>query len=124
MFFAGRRGHIFVDRGDPASEDFVTVNFTTDGLQHDLDLSSVVPTGAKAVLLGVTVEDNAVGNYITFRKKGNINSFNAGTAYVLEIDEYCIYDIMVFPDENGIIEYQTSNTAFGSIFVQVRGWFI
>ncbi|GAH04535.1 unnamed protein product, partial [marine sediment metagenome] len=65
----------FNDRGDPATDDANEGNLTTDGEWHDLDLSSIAPAGTTAVLLRVSVQDDAASSYVVFRKNGNSNSY-------------------------------------------------
>jgi len=36
----------FVDRGDPAADDYTQATLTSDGTYYDLDLSAIVPAGA------------------------------------------------------------------------------
>ena len=62
----------YSDRGDPASDDFTSL--TADSAWHDLDLSTILASGANAALLKVSVSNTAAGNYIQFRKKGNTNA--------------------------------------------------
>ncbi|GAH84380.1 unnamed protein product, partial [marine sediment metagenome] len=66
----------FVDRGDPAAVDWVTGDFTRDGAWHDLDLSAIVPAGAKAVVFQGFFKSSVVEEIFQLRKKGNANAVN------------------------------------------------
>jgi len=114
----------FFDRGDPSDFDFTITDFVTDGNAHDLDLSSIVPRGAKAVLIRVGIIDDAVSSWIYFYKKGNTNQFNASIIYC-QVSNVAIWnDRIVIPDSNSKISYITYNTTFSGIYVIVAGWWI
>jgi len=120
--FIKRRGDVYVDRGDPANYDFTVGDFTCDGNWHDLDLSSIVPSGATCVDLKIVVMDDAAGSYFAIRENGNTNSRNSlsTTTFVADIRNYVSGSIKC--DENRIIEYMTTNTTFSNIDFLVRGW--
>jgi hypothetical protein len=119
---SGGTGGSFTDRGDPSAFDFTQANLTTDGNWHDLDLSSIVPTGAKAVLLFVQVNDDDGNNYVAFRKNGNTNSINISGAKGITANQTNSFDLTVPCDSNRIIEYATVNTTYTTINIVVKGW--
>lgn len=111
------------DRGDPAAADFTLATpLTTDGAYHDLDLSSIVPAGAKMVCLRVLVEDNAAGSYVRFRKNGNTNDLNYGEIYTQVSGVLNSADIIVACDVNRVIEYKATSTTFTGISITVKAW--
>lgn len=112
----------YVDRGDPASWDFDT--FTTDATWRDLDLSSIVPSGATAVHLLVRVQDDAAASEFSLRKNGNSNVVNKSvvSTQVTGIDVY--QDCIISLDANAIVEYMGTNTTFTIIRIAVKGWWI
>lgn len=112
----------FVDRGDPAAADFTS--FTTDSYWHDLDLSSIVPSGAKAVLLGLELLDDAAGSYFLVRKNGNSNAYNADKIRTQVANISMDGNLIVFVDANRVIEYRAAAVTFSSIEMVVRGWWI
>lgn len=120
----GSGGGMYVDRGDPSAYDFELASLTTDGSPHDLDLSSIVPAGAKSVLLRVRVQDGATNSYILFRKNGNSNLFNTATVRTQAAGVYNDASLIVSCDTSRVIEYQASNTTFDAITITVAGWFI
>ena len=115
---------IFVDRGDPASSDFLLASFTTDWTWHDLDLSSIVPTGTVAVLVTLQIKDNAAGSSVLFRKNGNVNTKNRFylMTQVANIDLFG--DGVIFLDSNRKIEYMGTNKTWADINLTIRGWWI
>lgn len=112
----------FYDRGDPASVDFTVGSFVTDGTWRDLDLSSIVPADAKAVLLRVDVIDNVVASYFEMRKNGNANAINVAIVQTIVANMHHYENFIVKCDSNRVIEYNGSNVAFTGIDVTVRGW--
>lgn len=113
---------IFTDRGDPADWDYTQADLTTDGTWRDLDLSSIVPDGAKAVLLYVELLDDSVGAHIRFRKNGNSNSINISRVRTQITNLFIDQDLVIPCDANRIIEYNTSPIVFTTIRITVKGW--
>ena len=114
----------FVDRGDPASWDFIETDLITDGAWHDLDLSAIVPLGTKAAILDITYSQNAAGDYILVRKKGNVNEINVGVTRVQVANVVNDACLIVALSSDGKAEYKTINTTFTVINILVRGWFL
>lgn len=110
------------DRGDPAAWD--NDSLTTDGAWHDLDLSSILPAGAKAVLILVNMQDDAVGSYFQVRKNGNTNAVTCPTVrtQVSGVDNDAL--LLCFCDTSRVIEYRASNVTFALLKVVVLGWVI
>lgn len=113
----------YVDRGDPSAVDFATAAFTCDNTWRDLDLSSVVPAGAKAVLLRVAVTDATVTTYFRVRKNGNTNALANPTIRVQVADVTIEGEFLVACDTNRVIEYLGS-AAFDDIAIVILGWLI
>ncbi len=114
----------YVDRGDPVAQDFDDADLTTDGAWHDLDLSSIVPNGAIAVALRLSVKDGAVDSRVRFRKNGNSNTANVAQIRTQVIDLFINADLKVGCDSNRVIEYWASSLAFTNIDITVKGWWI
>jgi hypothetical protein len=115
----------YVDRGDPALADFYVDDFiTTDGLEHDLDLSGIVPAGAKAVSLTIKVQDNATGSYIRFRSNGNTNTISAFLLATQVADVPNYQNAIVALDANRVIEYKCNIRTFTILRVSVVGWWM
>lgn len=112
---------IFIDRGDPANVDWALEDFTADGAWHDLDLTSVVPAGASAVAFACVIFNTIEGKTIAFRTNGNSNSCN--TSLVSNVAVGVIsQDIIIAPDANGVIEYNTTAGGWLSLNLSVKGW--
>jgi len=115
--------HSYVDRGDPAAWDYQLANLTTDGAWHDLDLHTLVPAEAVAVKLLVRILDNAASSVITFRKKGNVNTYNAAFVRTQVANINIEGDLLASCSTDRIIQYLATNTVFTGIYILVRGWF-
>lgn len=114
----------YVDRGDPAVPDLNTGDLDKDGTWHTLDLSSVVPAGAKAVHLYLILFDDAVGSLISFRKNGNnfnsnISVMSTTVASVIEYGE-----IICALDSGRNLQYKVSNVTWLAITVTIKGWWL
>lgn len=111
----------FVNRGDPATWDFDQDDLTMDASWRDLDLSSIVATGAKAVLLSVWLVDNSVSQQLYFRKNGNSNAW-AIAPMRTQVANVTIQATHVVPcDTSQVIEYYAS-AGISTIYITVMGW--
>lgn len=113
----------FIDRGnDAGAADFTS--FTTDGSWHDLDLSSIVPSGAVAAVLRVQIKDDAAESILQFRKNGATSTY-AIPGVMTQVANIMNEQVITVPcDEARAIEYKGTNTTFTSIEVDVIGWII
>ena len=113
---------MYVDRGDPATYDYAKEDLSLDGAWHDLNLSAIVPAGAKAVLFVGHVEGNAVDWEIIFRKKGQTNEINHGGMETLRANiERCRLMICAI-DTNRVLQYKADNQAWATLDLGIRGW--
>lgn len=120
--YVSTAGDVLVDRGDPADYDFTTGNFTTDDNWHDLDLSSIVPSGATWVKVKVVFTDDAVDSYLALRKNGNTNTRVSLSNKVRVANKTHYITGFVPCDSNRVIEYIATNTTFTTISLVVTGW--
>lgn len=112
----------FHDRGDPSAFDYVFGDLTRDSTWRDLDLSGIVPVGAKTVALIVGIVTPTVGHVVGFRKNGNVNGFNSSELRGQVSNVFLVQDIIVALDSNRVIEYN-ANVSFTTINIVVKGWF-
>jgi len=120
--FIKRRGDVFVDRGDPDAFDFTVASFTRDGAWHDLDLSSVVPSGASWVYVVGRIDANSADQAFVLRKKGNTNAYNTRTARVVTGLYWAHLHAWLPLDANRTIEYLASSAQVTEISLVVAGW--
>jgi len=122
---AGLSGRInYVDRGDPAGWDFRVGDFTTDQVWRDLDLSGIVPAGARAVNCSLSIQDNLTAKSVILRKNGNTSAYNTLTARTQVSNIINDQVGVVACDQNRKVEYWASLTTWTSIDLIVLGWFI
>lgn len=114
----------YVDRGDPAAYDFGIGDLTVGEGWQKLDLSGIVPAGAKAVELRVAMKDNVAGSYMYLRKYGNVNSRNAAflSTQVANLD--INFSVMVTCNISRWIAYLIPDITFITLNIVVRGWFV
>ena len=116
-------GATFVDRGDQASLDWTHATLTEDSTWRDLNLSSVVPAGAIAVLFRVSVNYTTPGDYLMIQEKGNTNGVNRGiiTAQVSGVSNRS--DMIVACDGSRFCEYKATASPT-AIEISICGWWI
>jgi len=112
----------FEDRGDPNAWDFTLGDLTTDGAWHDLDLSGIVPDGAKAVLLRIDLEDDAINSQLLLRKKGNANAVNMIESLTQVANQDYVVDAVCPCSDERYLEYKASNLVWTEIDIVVKGW--
>lgn len=112
----------FHDRGDPVTWDWQVGDLTTDGAWHDLDLSTIVPAGTKAVLMRANIVDNLVNQLLYFREKGNSGWQNSSLLTTQVANQGINHDVVVAVDANRVIQYWASSTTWTTINIAVRGY--
>lgn len=117
-------GDTFVSRGDINANDYVLENFTTNGTWRDLNLSAIVPAGAKYVLFAIIMRDDAAGSTFQIRKNGNANDFNVLAARTQVANVYVDYRGIVECDTNRVVEYKATNLTWTEIYVHIDGWWV
>lgn len=119
-----KSGLVFVDRGNRTSWDYRLVNLTTNGAWHLLDISGIVPTEARAVLLRVRLEDNAANSYFSFRTFANTGTHNTSAIYTQVANIPVNGDLVCPIDSDGKLGYQAKNVVWTSIDILVKGWWL
>jgi len=121
-------GLSYTDRGNPAVKDFIISDFTTDGTwktgANALDFSSIVPFGAKAMLLRVGIKDNAVSTEFLFRKSGQSNDVNISQILTQVSGVWVVNDMILSCSADRKVEYSGTSTAIDDGFMVVKGWWI
>lgn len=121
----GALGGIFVSRGDFVNWDFTNATLSTNGSTNSLDLSGIVPVGAKQVLLGIEINDDAVGNRIIFAGTGQLATTRNRFAVRTQVSGVSVENQGVIRlDSNRKIEYTATSTSFTTLNVGVMGWYI
>lgn len=112
----------YVDRGDPASTDFLHTVLTIDGAYHELDLSAIVPAIAANHLVHISLRvrgaENSTGN---LRKAGNVNTNNMDIATMQRDNGWYNWSAWVMMNADRKIEYAFA-AAITGVVMTVRGW--
>ncbi len=113
---------IFPDIGDTYTVD----GHADDVNWHDLDLGpggfNIVPTGAVAVLLYLTVRHAAANSFIEYQKKGAFSK-NKSLIRTQVADVRNDNSLIVVCDADSIIQYRSS-TGFTTLSMTVGGWWV
>ena len=114
----------YVDRGDPVVMDFDKTDITADGAWHDLDLSVIVPAGAKLVDIAFEIQNDTIGLYVMLRRHGGVGTANILRQYIQRSAVNIRQRGFVVLDVDRIIEYWASSTTWTMINITVCGWII
>jgi hypothetical protein len=113
----------YVNRGSTNNYDFLKTDLTIDGLEHTIDMSGLIPAGAKAVQLAVVYDNNTVGQYFSLQTATGILEKNkiffpvhvASQAHWLE-------DLLALPTDRILYYYASNAGTWGSLSIVIRGW--
>jgi len=114
----------FHDRGDGAAYDYDVGDLTTNGAWHDLDLSSIVEVGAKAVFILGHLNGGGVDWAIKFRENGNTNEVNHGGMETIRANVTRHRSSIVKLDGSRVIEYNADDEAWTTLSLYIRGWWL
>jgi len=114
----------YVDRGDPAAHDFALGDFTTDNNWHELDLSTIVPAGAKAIVASTYLKNNAVNKTFAARRHGNVNVQGQAASNTQVANLYIFDCLVVAVDDNRKIDYRITAVGWTAIDMTIRGWWL
>lgn len=114
----------FIDRGDPAVEDFVFGDFTLDDGWHELDLSGIVPAGATAVLLFTHARADATAKVFRWRKHGNVNAIASPALRTVVANLYHYCNNVVAVDADRKIDYMGTFATFDDLRTAILGWWL
>lgn len=112
------------DRGDPALVDFAIGDLTADGAWHDLDLSGIVPTDQRFVLLAVVIANSSINRLLQIRKKGNANIPNASIQNIQVANVALSSDCTNPISQDGFLEYNLTAGGWIIINITVKGWWV
>ena len=113
----------WVKRGDPSDYDFDETDLTHDNNWYDLDLSSIVPSGATWVKLRVYIIGVGTSKEIDFRENGNSNTYATG-GVITQVASIPIEGQVDIPlDFDRVVEYKISST-LSTVGIVVIGWYM
>jgi len=117
----------YVDRGDPASVDYGSGDFTKDGNWHELDLSAIVPENARGFTATAEMVCDVVEGYFLIRKHGNVNT-KAVSAIKSQIGGIAIQaDFVCGANSARKIDYKVSPSppkVFYVLTLTIKNWWL
>jgi len=124
MFFSRATGIQYVDRGDVLNADKIETDLALDGAWHDLDLSAIVPSNAKLILVRLYTKSDSASLSLRFRKKGYSTEYNFSKTYCRAANTGGHYDTHITCNASGIVEYKGDSGNWTSVEFTVGGWWI
>jgi len=116
---------VYIDRGQEApSWDFTKGDLTADGAFHDLDISSIVPTNASAVLFHIALTANDVNGFLTIRAKGITRVSQRARIAAQIANHHIMTDGIIGPLTDGLIQYSMAAVAYTVANIRVKGWWL
>lgn len=113
----------FVTRAGGSSIDFRESVLTTDNQYHDLDLSSIIPLGAKAALIHCRGETSDIAGIGYLKRKGQLGA-PAHCVIRPQIADHAVGAIVpVALEAARIVEYKFSNVTWDYISITIKAWF-
>lgn len=109
---------------EPTDWEYEVGDLTTDATWNDLDLSSIVPAGARAVHLLVQIADGVADSHLAFRCNGNSGIYEIALLRTQVANIVNDADLIVKCDGDRKIQYEGSNLTFSMIQIVVKGWWI
>jgi len=121
---AGYLTNSYIDRGTTNQPDFSLGDFIGDLSWNDLDLSAIVPEGAKAVAFTMSGMGTFASSVARFRKKGNLYSFNS-TSFATPVSDIEDYgDCMCGISADRKIQYNLLDVGWDDLYLTVKGWWL
>lgn len=114
--------HMWVDRGDVSSLDFEIADFTKDNAWHDLDLTAIIPTTARLILMDFDYNNTSNERHIEIRKQGQTYNFNHTEIHTRVAAQADHAMMVVSCGINRIIEYKMAAVGWTELAMTVRGW--
>jgi len=109
-------------RDNPASDDFDQDDLIDDLDWHELDLSAIVPAGAKCVSMHIRALNTDVGKVIYLRQHGYTATFGTCSARIIVagLDHAWYRPLGISTDRK--IDYRMSIGGWTSVRFGFRGW--
>jgi len=112
----------FVNRGDPAVPDWGEGDLIVDTDWHELDLSAIVPEGAKGVLFKALGRHAAFGKRFELRPHGHAQTQNICEIQTLVAGAFHHADWVCPCDGDRKIDYMLETPAWITVILTVKGW--
>ncbi|GAI54072.1 unnamed protein product [marine sediment metagenome] len=110
------------DRGPSVGNDFTEADLTQDGNWNELDLSAIVPAGAKAVNLHSTAIDPNIGKAIYMRPAGDTTIIGTCTLRNQVANVSIGFYVPMSLSTGRKIEYKSAAPGYAGVTMKIRGW--
>lgn len=114
----------YFDRGDPTTFDWELSDLIADNNWHDLNLSAIVPAGARCVLFNVLHHSTSSSGRFMMQTNGNANGNNIASIRTQTAFRYQDFPFLVAPDADRIVEYRIVPPGTNFLRITVRGWWL
>lgn len=109
-------------RGDPTAFDFTIGDLTIDNAWHDLDLSSIIPEGVRAINMITNIRGTAAQVRVAFKRGGQVNDYNMCSIWTQKINVKIGGSFPIAVDENRIMQYKIANATINICGLCIAGW--
>lgn len=116
-------GQRFHAKADQESYDFLKTDLTTDYQYHDLDLSSIIPAGAVAVLLWCAFKGDVAGAEVCLAKAGYSGNYLKALFFQPVADKGSGFSAIIPVSHDRKIKYRISYVNWVYVSINVVGWF-
>jgi len=113
-----------VSRGDAASLDFTSGDFTKDNDWHEKSFAGKMPAAAKWILIEVIASSETPNAMFMMRQKGNVLEWNVGYLVAPTAGIKQGRGIWLPVEADGIVEYWAQNVIWYQLNLIVKAWFI
>jgi len=103
------QGIHFLAKADQQSYDFTLTDFTRDDSYHDLDLSSLIPAGTKAVLLWGAYKSDTADCECSLAQYGHTGTYLKSITHQHVVNTGTNIDCLIPVDSNRKIQYRFSS---------------
>lgn len=124
MEAAGFLKAAYIDRGTHPASDFVLGDLVVDGVFHDLDLSSIVPVGAKGVNIHIPAKSTVITDVFYLKPKSHPVTFASCTIRPQIANHITCIRRAFAIDSDRIMEYRFTGVGWNYIRLTVKGWWL
>lgn len=112
----------FVDRGDTFPYDWTEATLDLDGQWHVLNVSTIVPAGARAILFRLQIKAPDINRKFFLRKAGHVLPPNRVTAMTTVADVATWQDVIVAVGDVRWVEYYAHPVTWSTVRLHIAGW--
>jgi len=118
-------GMEYVDRGNFAAHDFSKDDLVIDSNWQELDLSKLIPVGAKIVKLRIdAATTSSINSYFDMKPFGYVDNYNnyPNNIYKAAYHHGVVHEIPIGPDKK--VVYRAHAVTWDFLDVNVQGWWL